>query len=130
MNTNKSISYLLCNKGITVNLYKLHFLSSHFSFQPSKRLFNQAKIVFHPPSFPSLQPNTHKEKLNIFYPPTFSSSQFSTPPSKQTLNNIGTVRMCLYKTILKNCSQLTRKKKVTNMKVLLRFLFYPICIFI
>ena len=123
MSTNKSISYLLCNKGITVNLYKLHFLSSHFSFQPSKR-------VFHPPSFPSLQPNTHKEKLNIFYPPTFSSSQFSTPPSKRTLNNIGTVHMCLYKTILKNCSQLTRKKKVTNTKVLLRFLFYPISIFI
>ena len=29
-----------------VNLYKLLFLSSHFSFQPNKR-------VFHPPTFPS-----------------------------------------------------------------------------
>ena len=82
MSTNKSISYLLCNKGIIINLYKLYFLSSHFSFQPNKR-------VFHPPTFPSLQPNTHKGKLNIFHPPTFPSSYnflsfyFSTPPTKQ-----------------------------------------------
>ena len=61
MSTNKYISYLLCNKGIIVNLYKLHFPSSHFSFQPNKR-------VFHPPTFSSLQPNTHEEKLNIFHP--------------------------------------------------------------
>ena len=47
MSTNKFISYPLCNKGIIVNLYKLHFLSSHFSFQPNKR-------VFHPSIFPSL----------------------------------------------------------------------------
>ena len=80
MNTNKSISYLLCNKSIIVNLYKLHFLFFHFSFQPNKR-------VFYPPTFPSLQPNTHEGKLNIFYPPTnFSSSLFSTPPTKRTLN--------------------------------------------
>ena len=52
MSTNKSISYLLCNKGIIVNLYKLHFLSSYFSFQSNKR-------VFYLPTFPSLQPNTH-----------------------------------------------------------------------
>ena len=67
MSTNKFISYPLCNKGIIVNLYKLHFLSSHFSFQPNKR-------VFHPSIFPSLQPNTHEGKLNIFYPSTFLSS--------------------------------------------------------
>ena len=80
MSTNKSISYLLCNKSIIVNLYKLHFLSFHFSFQPNKR-------VFYPPTFPSLQPNTHERKLNIFYPPTnFPSSHFSTPPTKWTLN--------------------------------------------
>ena len=60
---NKSISYLLCNKGIIVNLYKLFFLSSHFSFQPNKK-------VFHPCTFPSFQPNTHEGKLNIFHPPT------------------------------------------------------------
>ena len=79
MSTNKYISYLLCNKGIIVNLYKLHFPSSHFSFQPNKR-------VFHPPTFSSLQPNTHEEKLNIFHPPTFLSSHFSTPPTKRTLS--------------------------------------------
>ena len=85
MSINKSIFYQLCNKGIMVNLYKLLFLSSHFSFQPNKR-------VFHPPTFPSLQPNTHEGKLNIFHPPTFPSSHkfpsfhFSTPPTKRTLN--------------------------------------------
>ena len=66
MSTNKSISYLLCNKGIIVNLYKLHF-----------------------PTFPfSLQPNTQEGKLNIFYPPTFPSSHFSTPLTKWTLSLI------------------------------------------
>ena len=84
MSTNKSISYLLCNKGIIINLYKLHFQSSHFSFQPNKR-------VFYPLTFPSLQLNTHEEKLNIFYPPTFHHStnfpSSSTPPTKQTLKH-------------------------------------------
>ena len=85
MSINKSIFYQLCKKGLIVNLYKLLFLSSHFSFQPNKR-------VFHPPTFPSLQPNTHEGKLNIFHPPTFPSSHnfpsfhFSTPPTKRTLN--------------------------------------------
>ena len=37
MITNKSISYILCNKDIIVNLYKLHFLSSHFYFQLNKK---------------------------------------------------------------------------------------------
>ena len=84
MSTNKSISYILCNKGIIVNLYKLHFSSFHFSLQPNKR-------VFHSPTFPPLQPNTQEEKLNIFYLPifpsshNFPSSHFSTPPSKRTL---------------------------------------------
>ena len=58
MSTNKFISYLLCNKGIIVNLHKLHFLSSNFSFQPNKR-------VFYPLTFPSLQPNIHEEKLRL-----------------------------------------------------------------
>ena len=44
MSTNKYISYILCNKGIIVNLYKLHFPSFHFSLQPNK-------IVFHPLTF-------------------------------------------------------------------------------
>ena len=67
ISTNKSISYILCNKGIIVNLYKLHFPSLPFSLQPNKR-------VFHPPIFPPLQPNTHEGKLNLFYPLTFPSS--------------------------------------------------------
>ena len=78
MSVNISISYILYNKDIIVNLYKLHFPSSHFSLQPKKK-------VFHPPIFPPLQPNTHEEKPNLFYPLTFPSSHFSTPPTKQTL---------------------------------------------
>ena len=58
---------LLYNKDIIVNLYKLHFPSSHFSLQPNKK-------VLHPPSFPPFQRNTHEGKLNFFYPLTFSSS--------------------------------------------------------
>ena len=84
MSTNKSISYILCNKDIIVYLYKLHFSSFPFSFQPNKK-------VFHPLTFPPLQPNTQKGQLNIFYPLTFpsshnfSSSHFSTPLTKRTL---------------------------------------------
>ena len=84
MSINKSISYILCNKGIIVNLYKLHFPSFPFSLQPNKR-------VFHPPTFPPIQPNTQQEKPNIFNPPTFPSSHnflsfhFSPPLTKQTL---------------------------------------------
>ena len=87
MSINKSIFYQLCKKGIMVNLYKLLFLSSHFSFQPNKR-------VFHPLTFPSLQPNTHEGKLNIFHPPTFPffhnfpPFHFSTPPTKRTLKEL------------------------------------------
>ena len=84
MSINKFNSYMLCNKGIIVNLYKLYFSFFHFSLQPNKR-------VFHPPTFPPLQPNTQEGKLNIFHPLTFPSfhnfpsSHFSTPPSKRTL---------------------------------------------
>ena len=87
MSINKSIFYELCNKDIMVNLYKLLFLSFHFFFQLNKR-------VFHAPTFPSFQPNTHEEKLNIFHPPTFPSSHnfppfhFSTLPTKRTLRTI------------------------------------------
>ena len=72
MNTNKSISYILCNKGIIVNLYKLYFSSFSFSLQPNKR-------VFHPPTFPPLQPNTQEGKLNIFHLPTFPLLQPNGP---------------------------------------------------
>ena len=61
MSTNKSISYILCNKGIIVNLYKLHFSFFPFSLQPNKNFF-------HPFTFPLLQPNTQEGKLNIFHP--------------------------------------------------------------
>ena len=72
MSTNKYISYILCNKDIIANLYKLHFPSFSFSLQPNKR-------VFYPSTFPLLQPNTHEGKLNIFYPPTFSLLQTNRP---------------------------------------------------
>ena len=84
MSTYKFISYLLCNKGIIVNLYKLYFPSFPFSLKPNKR-------VFHSLTFPPLQPNIQEEKLNIFYPPTFPSSHnfsfshFSILPTKKTL---------------------------------------------
>ena len=73
MITNKSISYLLCNKGIIVNLYKLHFLSSHFSFQPNKK-------VFHSSTFSSLQPKHNERKLDIFYPLFFTLPLIFHPP--------------------------------------------------
>ena len=70
------------NKNIIVNLYKLYFLSSHFSLQLNKK-------VFHPPTFPPLQPNTQEGKLNLFYPPTnFSSFHFSIPSTKRTLKHL------------------------------------------
>jgi len=58
---------LLYNNDIIVNLYKLHLPSSPFSLKPNKK-------VFHPPTFPPLQPNTHEGKPNLFYPPTFPFS--------------------------------------------------------
>ena len=81
MSTKKIISYILCNKGIRINLYKLHFLSFNFSPQPNKEFFISL-------TFPPLQLNTHKEKLKfsiipLFHPPTnFLFSYFSTPPTK------------------------------------------------
>ena len=85
---NKKICYffVLFNVNIIVNLYQFHFLSSHFSFQPNKR-------VFHPSIFPSLQPNINEGKLNFFYPPTFPSSHnflpsyFSTIQTKRILSD-------------------------------------------
>ena len=95
MSTNKSISYLLCNKGIIVNLYKLHFQSSHFCFKslffstkqksflsfhfstlPTKHTREKTKyflsshfsillLFFHPPTFPLLQPNGPLRKTSM-----------------------------------------------------------------
>ena len=80
MSVNTPISYILYNNDIIVNLYKLHFPSSHFSLQSNKK-------VFHSSTFPLLQPNTHERKPNIFYPLTnFPFSHFFTPPTKRTIN--------------------------------------------
>ena len=56
MSTNKSISYILSNKSIIVNLYKLHFPSFPFSLQPNKRVF-QPPTIFYTPTFSLFQPN-------------------------------------------------------------------------
>ena len=64
----------LSNKDMRVNLflYKLHFLSSHFSSQPNK-------IVFHPFTLPSFKPNTYEEKLNLSILSLFYLSQLNRP---------------------------------------------------
>ena len=83
MSVNISISYILYNKDIIVNLYKLHFSPSPFSLKPNKN-------VFHPPTFPPFQLNTHEENSNIFYLSTnFPYSHFSTPPTKRILRKEG-----------------------------------------
>ena len=76
MNTNKSISYILWNEGIIVNLYKLHFSSFHFSPTKQKSF---------PPSHFSTPPTKHTRGKIKYFP----SSHFSTPPSKRTLNFCG-----------------------------------------
>ena len=68
MSTNKFISYLLCNKGIIVNLYKLHFLSSHFFFLIKQKSFLSSNFSILP-------------KFSIF--PLFHSSNQTDP--KKTL---------------------------------------------
>ena len=67
MSVNIFISYILYNKNIIVNLYKLYFPTSHFSLQPNKK-------VFYPPTFPLLQPNTRGKTKS------FVSSHFSILP--------------------------------------------------
>ena len=55
MNINLFISYLLlCNKGIIVNLHKLHFPSFPFSLQPTKEF--SIIPLFHPSN------QTHKRE--------------------------------------------------------------------
>ena len=58
---------LLYNKDMIIDLYKLYFSFSPFFLQPNKE-------VFHPLTFPPLQPNTREEKSNLFYSLTFPSS--------------------------------------------------------
>ena len=75
--------FYLFNKDIIVNSYQLNFPSSPFSSQQNKK-------IYHPSTFPPLQLNTNKEKLNlsifplfhsptIFYLPTFPSPQPNRP---------------------------------------------------
>ena len=59
-----------------VILYKLYFLSSHFSSQPNKR-------VFHPSTFPPSQPNTYKRKLIFSILPLFYSPNQTDPKRKE-----------------------------------------------
>ena len=113
MRINKFISYILCNKGIIVNLHKLHFpsfpffsptkqksfLSSHFSTPPTKHIRGKITIfsilslfhlltIFHPPTFPLLHPNgvwTPFSFSSLFSisPPHLSSQPFQLPPKKK-----------------------------------------------
>ena len=76
--------FVLFNKDIIVNLYLLYFSSSHFSSQPNKRVFNSS-------TFPSFQPNTHEEKLNIFYHFTFLFYH-STFPSLEPNGKVNSVK--------------------------------------
>ena len=69
---NKSISYLLCNNGIRVNLYKLYFLSSYF-FLTKQKSFSLSHF--------SILPTKHIQGKTKFFLP----SHFSTPPTKRTL---------------------------------------------
>ena len=62
----RKLFLILCNRCMRVILYKLHFLSPHFSSQPNKWVFRFS-------TFPSSQPNTNERKLNLFYSPNFSS---------------------------------------------------------
>ena len=52
----RKIFLILCNKGMSVILYKLHFLYPQFSSQPKKK-----KKKNHPSTFPSFQLNTNEE---------------------------------------------------------------------
>ena len=52
----------LCNRGMRVNLYKLHFLSSYFSSQPNKNSFSSLHFY--------ILPNT-RGKTKPFLSPLF-----------------------------------------------------------
>ena len=66
MSKNKFISYILCNKGIIVNLYKLYFYFLTFLFSQLKEFF--ILTLFHPSNqthfYPSNQ--THEEKIKYY----------------------------------------------------------------
>ena len=73
MSINKYISYLVCNKGIIVNLYKLNFPSFHFFSQTKQKSFS--------PSHFSTPPTKHTRGKTKYFP----SSHFSILPQFSTL---------------------------------------------
>ena len=84
---------LLYNKDIIINLYKLHFPSSHFSLQSNKKVFLPSH--FYTPPTKHTRENQIFSILPLFHPPiNFSSSHFSIPPTKRTLNVTTTIKYC------------------------------------
>ena len=80
MRINKFISYLLCNKGIVVNLHKLHF--SFFSFfSPTTQ-----KIFLSSHFFTSSTKHIRGKTKYFSFFHNFLSSHFSTPSSKRSLS--------------------------------------------
>ena len=62
----KCVTFLFYLMGdIIVNLYQLHFPSSHFFFLTKQISFSSFYF--------SILPTKYKKKLNLFYPPTFLS---------------------------------------------------------
>ena len=82
----RKLFLVLCNRGVIVILYKLYFLSFHFSSQPNK-------WVFHSSTFPHPKPNTQERKLNLFYPPTFIFLPHFLFPHFSTISTKWTLRL-------------------------------------
>ena len=76
MSTNKSISYLLCNNGIIVNLYKLHFLSSHFSFNQIKEFSTFLLFQIHFPTDSLSHSLSHLNIISSFIAYSFINHHF------------------------------------------------------
>ena len=68
----RKLFLILCNRDMRVILYKLHFLSPHFSSQPKK-------WVFHPSNQKQMRETKIFSILLLFYPSTFSSPQPNRP---------------------------------------------------
>ena len=84
MSVNISISYILYNKDIIVNLYKLHFSCSLFLSNQTKKFSTLS--LFHPSNQIHMRENQIFSILPLFHPLTnFLSSYFSTPSTKRTL---------------------------------------------
>ena len=64
----RKLFLILINRGMRVILYKLHFLSPHFSSQPNK-------WVFHPSNQKQMRETKIFSTLLLFYHSTFLSPQ-------------------------------------------------------